>query len=93
MNVLFLSSIISSINLIQKMAISQLIQVNESWNISQELKYGGIQMKLQGSISQRNLSLATYHFVLDLSPKTDLSLFVKSAPGGNQLKLQVIVQK
>ena len=35
----------------------------------------------QGPISQTDLSLATYHFVLDLSPKTDLSLFVKSAPG------------
>ena len=28
-----------------------------------------------------DLSLASYHFVLDLSAKTDLSLFVKSAPG------------
>ena len=32
-------------------------------------------------ISQTDLSSASYHFVLDLSPKTDLSLLVKLAPG------------
>ena len=36
---------------------------------------------LLGPISRTDLSLATYHFILNLSPKTDLSLFVKSAPG------------
>ena len=30
-------------------------------------------------ISRTDLSLLSYHFVLDLSPKTDLSLFVKLA--------------
>ena len=35
----------------------------------------------QGPISRTDLSLATYHFVLHLGPRTDLSLFVKSAPG------------
>ena len=35
----------------------------------------------QGPISLTDLSLASYHFVLDLSPKTDLSLFMKLAPG------------
>ena len=34
----------------------------------------------QGPISRTNLSLANYHIVLDISPKTDLSLLVKSAP-------------
>ena len=34
----------------------------------------------QGPISRTDLSLASYHFVLYLSPKTDLSLFVKLAP-------------
>ena len=34
----------------------------------------------QGPVSQTDLNLATYHIVLDLSPKTDLSFFVKSAP-------------
>ena len=33
-----------------------------------------------GHILRRDLSLASYHFVLDLSPKADLSLFVKLAP-------------
>ena len=32
----------------------------------------------QGPISQTDLSWASYHLVLDLSPKTDLSLLVKS---------------
>ena len=35
---------------------------------------------LLGPISRTDLSLASYHFVLDLSPQTDLSLFVKLAP-------------
>ena len=30
----------------------------------------------QGSISRTNLSLASHHFVLDLSPKPDLIMFV-----------------
>ena len=34
-----------------------------------------------GLISQTDLSLASYHFVLDLSPKIDLSLFMKLALG------------
>ena len=36
-----------------------------------------------GPISQTDLSLVSYHFVLDLSPKTDLSLLVKLAPALN----------
>ena len=35
----------------------------------------------QGPISLTDLRLSCYHFVLDLSPKTDLNLFMKSAPG------------
>ena len=35
----------------------------------------------QGPISQTDLSLAIYHFILDFSPKTNLTLSVKSAPG------------
>ena len=38
-------------------------------------------LRQQGPISWRDLSWASYHFVLDLSPQTDLSLFMKSAPG------------
>ena len=33
--------------------------------------------QIQWRISWTDLTLAIYHFVLDLSPKTDLSLFVK----------------
>ena len=45
-------------------------------------------MKYLGPISQTDLSLASYQFVLDLSPKI-VSLFVKSAPGP-LFKIQIL---
>ena len=45
---------------------------------AQALRSGPDVGEVLGLISQRDLSLVSYHFVLHLSPKTDLSLFVKS---------------
>ena len=43
--------------------------------------YVTVNMCNQGPISRTDSSWASYHFVLDLSLETDLSLFVKLAPG------------
>ena len=70
-------TLLDSLN-VSGQVLSDTFWIKEVFFIHQQIKV--VVLRAQGPISWTDLSLASYHFVLDLSPQTELSLSLKLVP-------------